>query len=220
MKAYKVSSLEEWHAIRKQIITATESAAILGLDPYTSVSKMLAAKEVSQYIENAYMWVGNVLEPVVVTATNTMTRKEFKLFEDSGGKVIYADLELGLGATPDAGDGEDLLECKTTGTPNWYKWSFSPPIKYLVQLQVQLICTDRRTGYLSIMSTDLSQSSPALNLRLSVFKVTRSDVFETGLKKQLIRLKEAKKEGKILRVDRKHSSWMQLDLACCWEKVI
>jgi len=220
MKAYKVSSPEEWHAIRARVTTATEVCAILGLDPWTSVAKMLDEKANSTFTGNAYTWVGQALELVVVKATNELMSRDFKLFEDTGGKVIYADFDVGLGATPDATDGTDLLECKTTGTRNWYKWADWPPIKYLCQLQVQLICTDSAVGYLSVMSTDLQQYGPVLDIKLSVFQVSRSLQFEQGLKRELQKHNKCLAEGKVLRVDRKHSSLMAFELLKSYKKVL
>jgi hypothetical protein len=181
---------------------------------------MLEEKRNSTFTGNAYTWVGTNMEPVVVQATNTYMGREFKLFEDQGGKVIYADLDVALGATPDASDGTDLLECKTTGTINWYKWNAWPPLKYLCQLQVQLICTDLRRGYLSILSNDLQQYGQKLALKLAIFEVIRSENFETGLRRELKRFNEALSDGKVMRVDRKHSALMQFELVKSNIKVI
>lgn len=218
MKVYAGLKEDEWLKLRKRIVTATEACVILGLDPWTSVAEMRQEKENSTFTGNGYTWLGNALEPVVVAAVNKVQSKEFALFEDASGKTIYADEGIGLGATPDATDGTDLLECKTTGLKNWYKWTYSPPLKYLCQLQVQLICTEKRVGYLAILCTDMQQTSSTLALKLSIFKVNKSDAFERLLRGQLVRYKAADANNKLFRVDRNVSSLAKLLLIKCYRK--
>lgn len=221
MQAIEAKDHEEWLSIRKQVVTATETCAILGLDPWTSVAKMMEEKENPTFEGNGYTWVGQALEPTVVEATNHYLKRSFRLLEaETGKKVIFADFDVGLGATPDAWDDTALLECKTTGTKNWYKWSAWPPLKYLCQLQVQLICTDRRVGYLSILSTDLQQYNQTLNLKLCTFLVVRSNRFEQGLKGELKRFKECNSKDKAFRVDRKNSTQMKLELVKSFKKIL
>jgi len=174
MKTYESLQREEWLELRKKVITATEACVILGLDPWTGVTEMRREKENSTFTGNGYTWLGSNLEPFVVSAFNEVLQKQFFLYETVSGKTMYIDEEIGLGATPDATDGTELLECKTTGLKNWYKWDFWPPFKYLCQLQVQLICTEKKSGYLAILCTDLQQSSSKLYLKMSAFHVHKS----------------------------------------------
>lgn len=196
-KPYVTATDAEWKALRKQIITATESAYLLGLDFWKSAAKMLKEKEEGLSIaDNPYMLLGRCLEQTVVEYTNKALERNFKLFETSEGKVIYADLEVGLGATPDAFEGNELLECKTTGPKNHLLWAEKPPIKYLAQLQTQLMCTNNTVGHLSILLTDLAPSHHKMSLseyltsKLLVFRCEKSEEFEDILTSELARLKE------------------------------
>ncbi|SRR5690349_12283272 len=219
MKIYAGLSMEEWLALRTKVITATESATILGLDQWSSVADLTREKSNPTFEGNGYTWVGSNLEPVVVEATNKFLYKGFKLFDTEAGKTMYVDLEGGIGATPDATDGKDLLECKTTGLRNWYKWNEYPPLKYLCQLQVQLYCYGGKVGYLSIMCTDLQQYSNVLTLKLVTFKVLRSAAFEKILKEQVARYWKSRQEDKSFRVDRRVSEVAKLLLAQSYTRV-
>ncbi len=82
-----------------------------------------------------------------------------------------------MGATPDAHNLVSLLECKSTRPDLYLKYAEQPPTKYIVQLMVQLWCTDMTEGYLSILSTDLSQKYTNLEpvWDMVIYKVKRND---------------------------------------------
>lgn len=167
---YKVNNETDWHALRSTCITASEAAVLVALNPYSSPGKL--KKDVG-FRGNAYTLVGQVLEPAVVDVTNRVLGTKFKLFEDVDGKVFY--VKNNLGATPDATDGIMLLECKSTRPHTFVKYCIEPPMMYLIQLQVQMYCTDLKVGYLAIMSTDLTQSSDVIKWPIVIYKVQRSD---------------------------------------------
>ena len=166
-----VNTEEKWHELRNKYITASEAAVLIGHNPYSSPGKL---KQESGFVGNAYTFIGQVLEPVVVDITNRILLSNFRLYEtDNDGKVFYT--KGLLGATPDATDGTMLLECKSTKPDTYLKYKAEPPLQYLVQLQVQLYCTDIKEGYLAILSTDLSQTSQTINWPIVIYKVKRND---------------------------------------------
>ena len=176
---YKVKSEEEWHKLRAKCITASEAAVLVGLNPYSSPGKL----KNSTFTGNSFTLVGQVLEPVVVDVTNRVMKREFKLFEDAGeGKVFY--VKGNLGATPDATDGTELLECKTTRPQTFLKYFIAAPNNYLIQLQVQLHCTGKKVGYLAIMSTDLTQQCQEIKWPMVIYKVVRSDIIMAILQEE------------------------------------
>jgi len=199
----------DWLQLRTKVLTATDIAVILGLNKYKSVAELIEGKKNSEPFENAYTWIGQALEPVVVKATNKVLDRKFKLYEDDG-KAFFADIDLGLGATPDAYDATHLLECKTTKPGNALRWAAWPPPYYLSQLYTQLICTDRPEGMLSIMSTNLTQTSEVLQLPITVHLLTRTEKIDKLILEQVARFWETSKRGKVYRVDRKLSFQLEM----------
>ncbi len=208
-----VKTEDEWLELRKQYITASEAAVLVGADPYSSPSKI---RNPEPFSGNAYTFVGQMLEPVVVNVTNQVLKTNFVLFETAEGfKEFYT--EGLLGATPDAHeDRKILLECKTTRPHTYLKYSAVPPSKYLIQLLVQLVCTNLDEGYLAIMSTDLTQSTPVLKWPITVFKVWKCGTICDILKTQA----EKFTNNKTFRVDSKVKQKVRLLLTLCYKKII
>jgi hypothetical protein len=208
-----VKTEEEWHALRVQYVTASGASVLVGADPYSSPAKLRAPEP---FFGNAYTRVGQMLEPVVVNISNEVLGTAFTLYETvEGYKEFYT--KGCLGATPDAHEGRKrLLEAKTTQPKHYLNYSCVPPSKYLIQLMVQLHCTDLDEGYLSIMSTNLTQTSPELKWPISIFKVNRDNRLCEILKDEAIRFKSNDK----YRVDSKVKQKVKLLLNNCYEKVV
>jgi putative phage-type endonuclease len=208
-----VNTEEEWHALRSQVVTASEAAVLVGADPYSSPNSI---RERQPFEGNAFTFVGQMLEPIVVNITNQVLGTRFELYEqEKDVKEFYT--EGHLGATPDAHeDRKVLLECKTTRPKTYMKYSGVPPSKYLIQLQVQMICTGITEGYLAILSTDLTQQTAELKWPITVYKV--------GQDKELcdILLSEAErfKTNKTFRVNSKVKQKVRLLLAMCYRRVV
>lgn len=209
-------SEDEWLQLRLKVLTATEMGAILGLNKWKSVREVIEGKEKVKFFENAYTWLGQQLEPVVVEAVNKSLDTDFELFDD---KAFFVDYELGLGATPDAGNGDILLECKSTKPHNALRWAHWPPAYYLIQLYVQMICCERQTGMLAILSTNLTQKTEELNLPLSIFKIERDEEIDQIVTKEVKRFWQCQAENKLYRVDRKQSNMLECKLYCLIEKI-
>lgn len=208
-----VKTEADWLSLRKKYITASEASVLVGADPYSSPAKI---RNPSPFFGNAYTKVGQMLEPIVVNITNDVLGTDFVLYEnESGHKEFYTKGRLG--ATPDAhANRQMLLEAKTTRPHTYLKYSSVPPSKYIIQLLVQMLCTDIKTGYLSILSTDLTQASAELNWPISVFKVLRSDELCNILETEAERFTVNEK----FRVDSKVKQTVALLLQTCWEKII
>lgn len=211
-----------WLEARKKIVTATEMPCVLGLDKYKSAEKMFRDKGGGTFFGNAYTTIGQLLEPVVVSATNLMLNTDFQLYDQQAHKVMYINDDIGMGATPDAYSKslDCLLECKTTLPHNYRMWHDHPPVKYLVQLHTQMICTGIDVGYLSIMSTNLAQSSPVLDMPLSVHKVYANDLISDYIKSEVVRFWETKSEGKVFRSRKKDSELIELYIRMNMEKIL
>ncbi len=175
----------EWLAKRKRCVTATEVGSILGVNRWCTANQMWKEKANSTFNGNAYTIIGQWLEPVVVEATNMKLGTDFKLYE---GRQFFTNDELKLGATPDAHWEEVLLECKTTKPANYLRYQAKAPEYYIAQLATQMMLVpDIDYGYLSIMSTNLTQYSQELNLPLVIYKVERDELLERIIKEEVER---------------------------------
>lgn len=208
-----VKTEADWLDIRKKYITASEASVLVGADPYSSPAKI---RNPEPFFGNSFTKVGQMLEPVVVNVTNAVMGTRFQLYETPEGyKEFYT--EGLLGATPDAHeDRKILLECKTTRPHTYIKYSAVPPSKYLIQLLVQLMCTELDEGYLAIMSTDLTQASAELKWPITVFKVWKCGLICDILKTQA----EKFTNNKTFRVDSKIKQKVRLLLTLCYERVV
>lgn len=205
---------EEWHEARAKVVaTASEAAILIGHASYSSPAT-LRNKDQNTFKGNAYTLVGQVLEPVVVDVTNRVLGTKFELYEVMNkGKVFYTNGLLG--ATPDAGEGDVLLECKSTKPANYLKYKEEPPLQYLVQLQVQMHCVGVEEGYLAIMSTDLSQVSQEIIWPITVYKVVQNGDLCAILQTEAERFTQDEK----FRVDSKLKKQTKQILDECYTKV-
>jgi hypothetical protein len=209
---------EDWLKLRTEVITASDMGVLLGLNKWKSVSELVEGKKKFEPFENAYTWLGQALEPVVVLATNKVLGTNFRLFEN-GSRSFFMDTDLKLGATPDAGEGDILLECKTTKPGNYLRWHGWPPAYYLSQLYVQLYCTNRQTGLLAVMSTNLSHQTDVLNLPIHVHELRRSPEIDAILIQEVNRFWECQKVGKLYRVNRKQAPGIEMKLRCDLKRI-
>lgn len=217
-KEIKPATDEDWLELRTRVITATDMGVLLGLNKWKSVAQLIEGKENFEPFENSYTWLGQTLEPVVVTATNKVMNRDFKLFEN-GSRSFFIDQKLRLGATPDAGDNTELLECKSTKPGNFLRWAHWPPAYYISQLYTQLMCTGRQSGYLAIMSTDLTQQSEKLDIPLNVFILKREPEMDKVFLETVREFWEARDKGKVYRVNRKRVPILELQLRMMIRKV-
>lgn len=210
----------EWLALRTTVLTATEVGVILGLNKWKSVKELMEEKANPKPFENAYTWMGQTLEPVVVKCVNKTWDSDYELFEDDGHRHFFLSEEMKLGATPDATDGLTLLECKSTKPPNFLRWAEHPPAYYLMQLYVQLYCVGMRAGVLAIMSTDLSQTSEELDIPLHIFGLHRTNEIDKIMEFEVARYWETCAKGKVYRVNRKQAINVELMLRFNCRKIL
>lgn len=204
-----VKTEADWLDLRKQYITASEAAVLVGADPYSSPGKI---RNPSPFEGNSFTFVGQMLEPIVVNVVNAVLGTRFALYENpEGHKEFYT--EGHLGATPDAHeDRKILLECKTTRPKTYLKYAAVPPSKYLIQLLVQLHCTGLKEGYLAIMSTNLTQETAKLIWPVTIFKVLNDDRICSILVKEAERFTN----NSTFRVDSKVKQKIKLLLTTCY----
>lgn len=211
-------SEQAWLDMRTKVITATEVGILLGLNKWQSVAELVEKKANPVPLDNAYIWLGQVMEPVVVHATNKVLGTSFRLFDD-GSRRFFMDEEIGLGATPDATDGDVLLECKTTKPGNYMRYRAWPPAYYLAQLYTQLMATGKQEGLLAILSTDMTQTSEELKIPISICRLRRSEEFDSLVLSTVKDFWDARKQDKMYRVNRKNAQLVELQLRFLSERV-
>lgn len=220
MQKTTVKNDDEWLALRKSVITATESASLIGANPFKSMEKAWEEKNLGTFAGNAYTLAGQILEPAVVKATNVKLGRNFRLFEqEPSEKVFYVDPVHKLGATPDAFEDDWLLECKTTKPVNLIKYSLAPPPYYIVQLQTQMHCTGIDKGILSMMSTDLSPSDETSPLPIIFFEVSQCKRIEELLCQEAVRFFNCLKDGKKFRQAPEVKKEALLLIPLCYKRI-
>lgn len=212
-------SEQEWLDMRKKYVTATEVASILGINKFRSANKMWLEKIGSNpFTGNAYTIIGQLLEPIVVQVTNIALDEDFRLYE---GRQFLTNDELRLGATPDAHNDTDLLECKTTKPANVLRYAGSAPDHYIAQVMTQLILShEKKGGYLSLMSTDLTQHSQELNLPVVIYKIERNNEYIRLIKEEATRFWQTVEAGKTFRVDSAVKRKIMLLNRLCTKRII
>lgn len=206
----RINTEEEWLALRRKVVTASEAASIFGLNPYQSANQMWKNKSTNQFVDSPAIFIGRLLEKIVVDVTNHVMQTNYKIIEDETGKVFYLseNKKVSLGATPDAADGVILLECKTTKPWNFLKYKYFPPKQYIIQVLIQLYCTNQTIGYLSIMSTNLTQHTLTLELPVAVFRITLSEDTKFLIEHEMMRFWDTIKQDKMFRTNSKIKTLM------------
>lgn len=224
-----VKTENEWLALRKKYITASNAAVLVGADPYSSPKSIT---EASTFTGNAYTKVGQLLEPIVVEQVNKHLNTSFALYEiNKDEKEFYTCGHFG--ATPDAHLNRTyLLECKTVNTKTYLKYSSVPPSKYLIQLIIQAMCIESKEKYhyLAMLDTGLKTmenyeaflKNPELDKKrnISVFKIGQNDELCTILKTEAQRFNYCVANGKQFRVASKVKQKVALMLLTMWEKIL
>lgn len=212
VEIHKVKTEAEWHILRSQCVTASNAAVLVGCNPYSSPNKL---RNPEPFEGNAFTLTGQVLEPVVVDVTNRVLGTNFKLYEqEKDEKVFYT--ESYLGATPDAVEGDILLECKSTRPHTFLKYSGYPPLNYLVQTQVQMECTGLDLCYLSILSTNLTQKTAEIKWPITIFKIWKNQELCDILQEEAKRFTE----NETFRVKSKYKKKVKLLLSTCYERIL
>jgi putative phage-type endonuclease len=147
----KDMSREDWLAIRKQGIGASDAAAAVGLSPYQSQLELWMIKtgrdgdmpKVDPNDESSPMYWGNVLEPIVAQhysrRTGNKVRKINAVLQhpDPDKHWMLANLDY----TVVGNDEVQILECKTAGEFGSRLWRDGVPEYVQCQVQHQLAVT-------------------------------------------------------------------------------
>lgn len=163
-----------WLAARKDGLGASDTAAVLGIDPWKSPLEVYLDKVNpivhDDTVSEAAEW-GSAVEAVVARKVASRHRHLGKL-TPSPGLCAHLDHPWML-ATPDRvlvdrdTGREALLEIKTTDSRNRPQWADGPPPRVLVQVQQQLAVTGLDTAYVAVLFGGREMPAP--------FEVKRDD---------------------------------------------
>jgi putative phage-type endonuclease len=159
------SKRDKWLRERAKLITASDAAAILGLDPWRGPLAVFADKRgLIEREDNDYMLFGRLLEDDVAEGYNIKTgRKILKCpeYEIARHKDIpwlgctldrrTQESELAPRPNKILSPGPVPLELKTVGYLGKKEWTEEPPLHYQVQLMIQMEVTGADWGSLAVL---------------------------------------------------------------------
>ena len=152
----------EWHDARRNMITATDVAAILGRSPYRTeletwakLTGKLSAEEM-ELADNFYLKRGRYLEEPCAR-WYADERKNVELTPPPG-LVLHPELDW-FGSTPDWGvlhpaKGQGTVECKAPGRHKSKDWTWDVAPEFKIQLQVQLVTWGLEWGAIAAILED------------------------------------------------------------------
>lgn len=144
---------KEWFEARQKVVTGTEVSSLFGLNSYKSVPSIMREKSGKPDVmqDNIHLKKGRVFEPAVIQLCieNGFDIEPAAPF----GKVSFLSKDK-LGCSLDAvgryKGNPVVVEIKTTSKDKYETWQVSPPLNYLLQLQVELICSNHTHGLLAV----------------------------------------------------------------------
>lgn len=166
------SHSKEWFEARLKVITGTEVASLFGLNEYKSVPSIMRNKAGQPDViqDNLAMKKGRIFEPAVIQ----LCRENGFDIEPAApfGKVKFISkgkLGCSLDAVGTYNKNKMIVEIKTTSKEKYDTWTISPPLNYLLQIQVELICSDNNHGLLAVAAIPMDE------LESMVFGITKND---------------------------------------------
>lgn len=167
---------------RRENLTASEMAGILGLNKYTTPAKVLEQKinptpVVNNHVRRGKLREISVIEAFKMDAKMDVIRHEGRSIQMPGFKIA---------ATPDAymSGTNDPVECKSIMMTSFPKWFDEIPIHYLIQVIVQNMVLDSNVGYIGA----LEEGDPILcQYRFVAWKVYRVPEVEQIIQQEATR---------------------------------
>ncbi len=157
---------QAWLAERRQLVTASDAAAILGEDPRRGPAAVWAQKVGEVETDEAdWMRRGRRLEPAIaeeysdVTGRPVHARDPYEIVRHPDLPWLAATLDReteGCPANPGLAEGRAPLELKAVGGGAVREWREEPPLHFQIQVQIQMACTGRQWGSLTALLSGLT----------------------------------------------------------------
>lgn len=151
-------SREDWLQARKNGIGASEAAALFGLSPWHSELSLWTEKrdlDTGERAESEWMEIGNLMEPVVAELYQRRTSRalwspntSWAIARHRTFPWMFASVDrwiIDAAGKP----GRGVLEMKNVGFGMSHEWDDGPPLKYQIQIQMQLAVTGFQWGSLA-----------------------------------------------------------------------
>jgi len=180
IERYKITSRDQWMALRAADLTASDVGAAAGADRRKSALQLYAEKTGALFpaADNKMMRRGRWLEPAVIEALHD-EHPDWRIIRPG---LYLRDPELRLGATPDAvaetGEAGILhnVQCKVVSRPVYERdWSDGPPLPYLLQTLTEGLLLDM-PSYIAALVID------TYSAELELFSIERHAAAEQRVK--------------------------------------
>lgn len=175
------SSTQEWHRQRSTAIGASEAAAVLGLDPWSSPLEVWAKKTGriarDEDGEHEHMKWGHLLEPVILKEYSSRRDGEPVKRHPQDTIIRHPDFpNVPMSCTPDAFGVDRLIQIKTTSAWNADAWKDGPPLHVQIQEQHEM----------AVCGLDVATVVALIGgQRLGFWDIERNPKFITALEEQL-----------------------------------
>lgn len=159
------SNEAQWLLARKNGIGASEAAAVLGEDENKTPLQLYLEKiseGVSPEPPSEAAEVGNLLEELVLRMYTTKTgrkleaERKFTIRRHPSLPHLFASLDATAIDMFD-GRGPGVVDSKTSGDETFGTWREGVPLKYQIQIQQQMLVTNRSWGALAVFFTGKRQ---------------------------------------------------------------
>lgn len=193
-----VADRQQWLALRRQDVTASDVAAACGCSPFKTALQLWAEKTGVDLgdEDSALMRRGRHLEDAVLN---------YYREENPGHMVTKPGLYLRdpaqrIGATPDAvvttGIDDVVLQCKVVAKPVFDReWSDGPPLHYQLQVLTETMLWGAARGMLAVLAID------AFGAEFQTFQVTRHPAAEDRIREAVAQFWADIGEGRQPRAD-------------------
>lgn len=148
---------DEWLALRRRDVTASDVGAVCGCSPYKTAMRVWAEKagEIEDEDETPAMRRGRWLEPAVLKAC----RDEAGWLSITEPHVYLRDPAARLGATPDAigtdSEGSFIVQAKVISPPVFARdWGDEPPLHYQLQTLTEAMLWGAPRAFLAVLVSD------------------------------------------------------------------
>lgn len=142
---------DTWLALRRHDLTASDIAAVSGVDPYRSALAVFSEKRgLISTTETPIMRRGRWLEAAAHMAI-VETHPHWKVIDP---QTYLRDPDIRLGCTPDRiAEDENVpglinLQIKSVSRPTFERWQGQVPLNYMLQTACEAMLLDARTSYL------------------------------------------------------------------------
>src|SRR5215471_7183668 len=152
IERHKIVSDEQWHALRRQDVTASVCAALVGWHPRQTLFGLwhrVTGTPLPDEPDNAMMERGRDLEDVV----GRRVQKNHPTWRIKKNQHYYRDPDRRLGATPDfhirTSDGHrGILQAKVVNSPSFARyWDNGASVPKWIVLQTLLECILTRSSF-------------------------------------------------------------------------